>query len=553
MDIAAFPRGDGFYFSIPKLLALILVYLVWVATCRWVDDNARRVRLPVEMWNLILFGAGLGGFLVVWVFPWFWLSLPLLALFFGVPALIFVGQRNERVPRDKRVLTDEHMQTLIERYLHIRLGGRTSEDEGPRVEFLPCETADEETRRRAARSAEMKGFKTAQLLIHDALKQRATDVYFEPAREQTAIRYRIDGVLHAVETVDRGLGDAVAQLFKLLAGVDIREKRKPQDGRFAARVGKRQVDLRVATSGSVAGEKLDLRIFDPTRQLLGLSRLGMDEKTCDRVRSLIQQPQGLFAICGTPGSGRNTTLHACINAIDRYQKNVVSLENPIEYPLANVNQIDVGPRTGRTAVGELRQLLRQCAEVFAIQEITDRDVADLACQAVQTGRLVLGKLDAADAVAGVSKLLELGVQPFLLAEALAGVLAQRLVRQLCRQCRVRYRPSAEMLRKANLPAERIKYFYRPPEVGEQAEPRQGRAAEGELCPRCGGTGYRGRIGVFELLVLTDPIRELIRASADANAIRREALKGGMHALQDDCLRHVMEGTTSIQELLRISR
>jgi general secretion pathway protein E len=552
MDITAFPRGDGFYFSIPRLLALVAVYLVWVATCRWVDQDARRVHLPVETWNLILFSAGLGGLVVLWVLPWFWLSLVMLVLAFGVPSLVFVSQRNERLPPARRVLTDQHLQNLIERYFHVRLGGRQTEEEGPRVEFLPAGGADEQSRRRADRIAEMSGYKTARLLIHDGLRQRASDISLEPTKETTTVRYRIDGVLHAVESLERATADALVQLFKVLAGLDSREKRKPQEGRFSARVSKRQVELRVATSGSVAGERLDLHLFDPTREVLGLSRLGMDERMYEQVRALVEQPQGLFLICGPPGSGRSTTLRACINAIDRYQKNVVSLESSIEYPLANVNQIDVGPRTGRSMVGELRQLLRQDPEIIAIQGISDGETADLACQAVQTGRLVLARLEAADAVGAIGKLLDLQVRPFLLAEALTGILAQRLVRQLCRKCRVRYRPSPDMLRKANLAADRIKYFYRPPEVPEEAL-RQGRVAEKDFCTYCGGTGYRGRIGVFELLVVSDAIRELIRDQPDLNALRREALKSGMRSIQDDCLRQVMEGKTAIQELLRISR
>jgi type II secretory ATPase GspE/PulE/Tfp pilus assembly ATPase PilB-like protein len=553
-EVAPFPRGDGFYFSIPKLLVLITVYLIWVATCRWVDQDARRVQLPTETWNLILFGTGLAGLLVVWIFPWFWVSLILLVVLIAIPGLVFVSLRNERVSEAKRVLTDEHMQRLIERYLHVRLGGRgATEEEGPVVDFLMENGAGGHNPQWAARLAEMRGYKTAKLLLYDGLKQRATEIYLEPAKEETAVRYRIDGVLHAVSSIGRGTGEAVVAVFKTLAGLDTHEKRKPQEGSFAARISKRQVDFRVATSGSVAGEKLDLRILDASKQLLGLSRLGMEDAMTDQVRSLIQKPQGLFVVCGPPGSGRSTTLHACINAIDRYQKNVVTLENPIEYPLANVQQIDVSPRSGKSLVGELRQLLRQEPEVIGIHDAADGTTADLACQAVQTGRLVLVRLEAADAISAVGKLLDLGVQPFLLADALSGVLAQRLVRQLCRKCRVRYKPSADMLRKANLPVERIKYFYRPPESPQEAglQPRRGEPEP--VCEHCGGTGYRGRIGVFELLIVNDAIRDLIRENPNLNAIRREALKSGTHNLQEDCLRQVMEGKTSIQELLRISK
>ncbi len=290
-----------------------------------------------------------------------------------------------------------------------------------------------------------------------------------------------------------------------------------------------------------------MRILDRSRQINDLSRLGMRTKLREQIAQIANQPYGMFVVCGPTGAGKSTTLYACLAEIDRYQKNVITVENPVEYHIDNVTQIEVNPKAGKTFASELRSILRQDPDVIYIGEIRDQETAEIGCQAAQTGHMVLTTLHANDTVMALGRLLNLGVEPFMVASSLTGVLSQRLVRVLCPKCKVGYRPNPELLRRAGLPAEKIKQFFRP------AKPED-RAPDEPPCSYCNATGYRGRTGIFELLVVTEKIRELVKANPNLDAIRNEAVKsGGLVLLQQDGMRVVMEGTTSIEELLRVSK
>jgi type II secretory ATPase GspE/PulE/Tfp pilus assembly ATPase PilB-like protein len=283
-----------------------------------------------------------------------------------------------------------------------------------------------------------------------------------------------------------------------------------------------------------------------------LTQVGMRDKMREHVRSVVKQPHGMFIVCGPTGAGKSTTLYACLNEIDRYTKNVITVENPVEYQIENVTQIEINPKAGKTFASELRSILRQDPDVIYIGEIRDNETAEIACQAAQTGHMVLTTLHANDTVTAIGRLLDLGVQPFMIANAVSAVLGQRLVRVLCPKCKQKYTPNPETIRKANLPADKIKFFYRPPPGSEKDKDEEDKKKEPK-CPRCSGTGYRGRTGVFELLVVNDKIRDMVRESPNLNAIRQEAVKSGMAYLQEDGLRQVIEGETSIQELMRVCK
>jgi len=270
----------------------------------------------------------------------------------------------------------------------------------------------------------------------------------------------------------------------------------------------------------------------------------MREALQKKIRSVVTQPHGLLIVCGPTGAGKSTTLYACLAEIDRYQKNVITIENPVEYHIDNVTQIEINPKAGKTFASELRSILRQDPDVIYIGEIRDHETAEIACQAAQTGHMVFTTLHANDTVTALARLIDLGVQPFMVANAVSAILGQRLVRILCPQCKERYKPNADLLRKANLPADKIKYFYRPPDRDEDE-------GDSNVCEVCGGTGYHGRTGVFEFFEITDTIRDMIRENPNFNAIKHEAVRNGMKYLQEDGLRQVIDGQTSIQELLRV--
>jgi type II secretory ATPase GspE/PulE/Tfp pilus assembly ATPase PilB-like protein len=407
---------------------------------------------------------------------------------------------------------------------------------------------EREDSRRVARAQESKGYRGSLEMVYEAIQMRATDIHLEPTKEEMTVRFRIDGILQATAPFSRHMGDSVLNIFKVLADLDITEKRKPQDGSFSAQVEDRSVDFRVATAGSVAGEKLVMRILDRSNQIINLEDLGMRERMRDQIQATVAQPHGMLVVCGPTGAGKSTTLYACLNLIDRFQKNVITVENPVEYQIDNVTQIEVNPKAGKTFASELRSILRQDPDVIYIGEIRDQETAEIACQAAQTGHMVFTTLHANDTVTAIGRLVDLGVQPFMVASALTAILGQRLVRVLCPECKVRYKPHPDILRKANLPVDKIKFFFRPPEPPSDS-------GEGEIlgCEHCGSTGYYGRTGVFELLEVTDRIRDMVRENPNLNAIRQEALKSGMKYLQEDGLRQVIEGKTSIQELLRVCK
>jgi type II secretory ATPase GspE/PulE/Tfp pilus assembly ATPase PilB-like protein len=542
-----FPRGTGFYFSIPKLILVLAVYLAWVPTCRWVDHDAYDLHLPNEMWNFLMWGCGLLGFVAVWLLPWYGASFPLLVALYLGPTLAYVYNRNQKVDEAERLLTPDHLKDLAETYLHLSFARKdTSRRKGPPVEFIGKSQKGQDPSK-VARAAGSKGYMAAKEMVYEAIQKRATDIHLEPTKDEMSVRFRIDGILHGVDPFSRQMGDAVINIFKVLADLDITEKRKPQDGSLSARVQDRIIDFRVATAGSVAGEKLVMRILDTSLQVIDLTRLGMRDKLREQITQVAGQPHGMLIVCGPTGAGKSTTLYGCLNEIDRYQKNVITIENPVEYQIDNVTQIEINPKAGKTFASELRSILRQDPDVIYVGEIRDQETAETACQAAMTGHMVFTTLHANDTVTALGRLIDLGVQPFMVADAVSAILGQRLVRLLCSKCKVRYKPNPDLIRKSNLPADKIKYFYRPPE-----SPGEGGDGE-EVCTHCGGTGYHGRTGIFELLLVNGRIRDLIRDNPNLNTIRQEAVKNGMKYLQEDGLRLVIEGKTSIQELLRVSK
>ena len=272
---------------------------------------------------------------------------------------------------------------------------------------------------------------SAKELVYDAVLRRATDIHLEPTSEQLSVRYRIDGILHAAEPFDRPTGDAVINVFKVLAALDISEKRKPQDGSFGAKLEGRELEFRVATSGSKSGEKLVMRILDNAAGVSKLDDSGLRPKLVQEIRDLVTQPHGMFLCCGPTGSGKTTTLYACLREIDRFQKNIITVEDPIEYHLDNITQMEINTKSGQTFAGSLRSILRQDPDVIMIGEIRDQETATIACQAATTGHMVFSTVHANDTVTALFRLLDLGVEPFMIASALTAVLGQRLVRVLC--------------------------------------------------------------------------------------------------------------------------
>jgi general secretion pathway protein E len=375
-------------------------------------------------------------------------------------------------------------------------------------------------------------------LLTQAVREGASDIHIEPFETRSVVRYRIDGVLRDVVEPQRALHGVLVSRVKIMASLDIAEKRLPQDGRITLRLAGRPVDVRVSTVPTGHGERVVLRLLDKQAGRLDLTGLGMSDDTLKVLTELINQPHGIILVTGPTGSGKTTTLYAALGKLDSSQHNILTVEDPIEYDLDGIGQMQVNPKIELTFARALRSILRQDPDIIMIGEIRDLETAQIAVQASLTGHLVLATLHTNDAVGAVTRLVDMGVEPFLVASSMLGVLAQRLVRKLCPVCRREHAPDvAEMkLLYAGRSESGSRTIYMP-----------------EGCAACANTGYQGRTGIYELLSIDDNLRTLIHDGASEGKLRDYARTRGMRTIRDDGLRWVRAGVTSLEEVLRVTR
>ena len=378
-------------------------------------------------------------------------------------------------------------------------------------------------------------------LIFQAAEEGASDVHFEPQEDALAVRFRIDGVLREVQRIPKRMAAGVTTRLKVLSKLDIAERRKPQDGRITlstSAVG-RTLDIRLATLPTVEGEKVVMRLLDKSRKAPTLIELGLSEAMRERLTAVVAMPTGALLVTGPTGSGKSTTLYACLAQINRPEINIITVEDPVEYRLAGVNQVQINVRAGLTFASSLRSILRSDPDVVMVGEIRDTETAKISIEAALTGHFVLSTLHTNDAPSTITRLGEMGVEPFLTGAAVSAVLAQRLARKLCTHCCEAYTPSEAELLEARVSREMARVsdgavFYR----------KKG-------CPRCNHTGYRGRIGLYQLLTMSEEIASLAVRHASRDEIARSAMEGGMRTMWDDGLEKVASGLTSVEELARV--
>lgn len=375
------------------------------------------------------------------------------------------------------------------------------------------------------------------LTIMQAFHDGSSDIHIEPEEEVLKIRYRIDGILYDQPALPKYLESAVVSRVKLLAGLNIAERRAPQDGRFQMKVENRQIDIRVSVMATVYGENVVMRLLDRSSTVMGLPDLGLSKEVVKSYEKLIQSPHGIILVTGPTGSGKTTTLYASLNAINSSQKNIVTIEDPVEYHLNGIRQIQVEPRAGVNFATGLRSILRQDPDVIMVGEIRDKETAEIAIQAALTGHLVFSTLHTNDASGAITRLIDMGIEPFLITSSLRAVLAQRLVRVVCKDCKEEYIPSEEVLREIGLGSNQdspIK-FYR-----------------GKGCLKCKNTGYKGRIGIYELMAMDEKLHNLIVAKASSEEIKRYCRSSGGLSLRQDGLEKAKAGITTIEEVLRLT-
>ena len=379
-------------------------------------------------------------------------------------------------------------------------------------------------------------------IIFQAAEDGASDVHFEPQEDALLIRFRVDGVLHEVQRVPKRMMAGVTTRLKVLAKLDIAERRKPQDGRISlnAAAAGRMLDIRVATLPTVEGESIVMRLLDKSKKAPTLEELGMSDEMRAKLSEIIRRPTGALLVTGPTGSGKSTTLYAGLTEINRPEINIITVEDPVEYRLGGVNQVQINQRAGLTFAAALRSILRSDPDVVMVGEIRDGETAKISIEAALTGHLVLSTLHTNDAPQALTRLNEMGVEPFLVGAAVSAVLAQRLARKLCSHCCEMYTPSIDELLKARVS----------PDVAAAADGMAFYRKKG--CPRCNQTGYKGRIGIYQLLEMSETLEQLAVQKASREDIERAAISEGMRTLWDDGLAKVASGLTSIEELTRVS-
>jgi general secretion pathway protein E len=377
--------------------------------------------------------------------------------------------------------------------------------------------------------------KLVNMLVTRAVEGRTSDIHIEPFENNVKVRYRIDGALTDVESLPKRIQAAVISRVKIMSRLNIAERRLPQDGRIKLRVSGRDIDLRVSTIPTIYGESIVMRILDRGTALVELEQLGFPEDTVKKYRKIITTPYGMILVTGPTGSGKTTTLYASLNKINSSDKKIITIEDPIEYQIEGINQIQVKPQIGLTFANGLRHIVRQDPDVIMVGEIRDIETAEIAIHSALTGHLVFSTLHTNDAPGAVTRLLDMGIEGFLVSSSLIGVLAQRLVRVICPRCKEPFTPQQQIIEKIEFQGENITTYH------------------GAGCEECRHTGYRGRTGIFELMVVDGEIRQLILDRVSSDVIRQKAVQKGMQVLRECGWQKVKEGITTVEEVLRVAQ
>ena len=532
-----------------RFLSQALVWLVvvvgWVAATVWVDRDARQGYGDARPWNGILVALGIG--LVYFAFSTGMLLVGAIGWIVALVVAVYVAMKF--AVSDNGVL-DGYLapvrQLLRDLAKSLRMAPATA---------APAATTGRNSARRSIVLLKKEGgvyggrdsagldreasraVSTVKEVLGDAIACRATDIHMEPRAEEVQVRFRVDGLLQPDRSIDHGVGRAVVSTIKVLADMDIAERRLPQDGTFTVLAGDQRVEVRVGSIPGKHGEKLAIRLLDPGGGVLrgGLSELGFRDVTLGKIREIVNRPYGMLVVCGPTGSGKTTTAYGAIGELDGFIRNIVTIEDPVEYQLDNVSQTAINKAAGLTFASILRSVLRQDPDVILVGEIRDKETAEIAMQAALTGHFVFTTLHANDAPTTVARLIEIGIDATMIQSAVTAVLAQRLLRMLCTTCRVKYTPALEELRRYGIPEEKVKRLYR-------ANPKG--------CEACNGRGYRGRTGVYELMVMGNEVRALLVGRPSEATIRAAAEREGLKTLRREAVYKAVMGVTSLEEVDR---
>jgi len=432
------------------------------------------------------------------------------------------------------IATERDITLILDKYFNIQ---RTAKEAllGMKIDDLKAPLEKEIEAEQAVHQLDAGPvIKLVDTIIDGGINAKASDIHLEPQEFEMRVRYRIDGILHDILKVPRGVEASVISRIKVLADMNIAERRQPQDGHIAIKKDSKEYDLRVSSFPTVGGEKVVLRILDKSSMLLSLDELGMTREEQHVFQTMISRAYGIILVTGPTGGGKTTTLYAALNKLNTLTKNIITVEDPVEYKLEGINQSQINVRAGLTFATGLRAILRQDPDIIMVGEIRDLETAEIAIRAALTGHLVFSTLHTGDATSAITRLLDMGIESFLIASSIIGIMAQRLVRTICVDCKKRYTPGPEVIKELGLD-------------------RKGKCsfAKGNGCHYCIGTGYKGRVGVFELMQFSEGIKDLIGKRASASAIKAAAVKEGMNTLRASALKKVLEGVTTFDEAKRV--
>ncbi len=526
----------------------LLFVVAWAAICMWVEHDARQVFGKSMPWSLgfVMIGASL----LLATYLWGFALLPLFTLVIPASLQGYVLVRDRKVPADRKILSQKFVEraTLA---IAEKLGLQSqvaswfeqtlpTKQAPPKVQFMRKDGSgidgqggknlDKET---------SQAVKTLEDVFARAIDLAATDIHLDPKESgELQVRCRVDGIMGNLASFVGPDARGMVSALKVFGDMDIAERRRPQDGTFAVVIGSRRFDIRAATGPTSFGEKMVLRLLDADGGVVkgGIKSLGMREAVQNSLESIIHQPHGMLIVSGPTGSGKTTTLYTALGEIDTLSRNIVTIEDPIEYRLDNISQTAVNNAADLTFAKILRSVLRQDPDVILVGEVRDKETAEIAMRAAMTGHFVFTTIHANDTATTVTRLLDIGIESSLIQSAVTAVLAQRLVRVLCKECKEPYALPDDMRKKLHIPADKKVVVYKP-----------------KGCPACHGTGYKGRTGIHELLIFDAAIRELIVGNPSIEAIRAAARKAGMKTLQESGLTKVFAGATSFEEVMRVAK
>ncbi len=526
----------GGYISAVKLVVFLVMYLLWLLLIGWAYKDAKAVETKIGPWMGLLLGTGAAGILLWWLIPIFPVGLLAFIVIGGATALAYVKHRNARVLDFDRVLTVEHAKSLFS----------TSDKLEAMQGFMFITTNNNEVPLPEPRTPTFFGYRTAYEVLSDAKWRRADTIMFAPKSESYEVTYSIDGAPAKQPAIQREQMDFLIHFMKELAALDVKEKRKPQKGKFRTRQSKENTDWEIQTAGSTAGEQVRLKHVTKSESMR-LPDLGMGPDQVEPLERLRQEGKGLFLITGPKKSGITTTMYALVRNHDAFMNNINTIEKVPSSKLLNVTQVVYSlTDTGTTTYAKrLQTIVRMGPDIVGIGECEDDETAKVASAAAKDGKIVYIVMNADSVLQALGKWLKMVGDRKLVAETLVGISNQRMLRKLCDECKQGYAPNAELLKKFNLPAEKAKVLYRP---GKEIFDKRGKPS---MCQNCQGTGFVGRTGVFEMIVLTDELRKAVRQVKQLPELGMQFRRAKMLYLQEQSLRKVIAGTTAINEMLRV--